>query len=349
VPPARRPPEVARVLQRVTAAVRRHQLFEPGQTVVVACSGGPDSICLLHALWRLRRLLRIDLVCFHFDHRLREGSDRDVGYVRRQAAGLGVPFAMRTAESKPARGQSVEAWARTVRYRSLEEVMEERGAAVAAVGHTLDDQAETVLMAALRGGGTEALAAMRPRSDRIVRPLLEVRREETVAFCRALSLRPRRDPMNDDPSYLRVALRRNVIPAMERALGRGVREPLARTAALLRSDADWLEAIAAGAYADVASPPDDGEVRLRAADLTELPDAIASRVVRIAVRTLGAEPDASHVEAVRSLAAGRPGRRASLPGGLVSRRERGYVRVFRAGGPGADAGRVGNAGGRRVR
>jgi len=118
VPAARRPPAVARVLERVTATVRRHGLVAPGETVLVSVSGGPDSTCLLEALWRLRRLLRIRLAVFHFDHRLREGSAADAAYVRRASARLGVPFHLVEAVSSPARGASVEAWAHDVRSKA---------------------------------------------------------------------------------------------------------------------------------------------------------------------------------------------------------------------------------------
>ena len=204
-------------------------MFDPGGRVIVACSGGPDSICLLHALVRLRRLFRMELACFHFDHGLRQASRREAAYVRGQAERLEIPFYERRAESKPGRGESVEAWARTVRYGALLELADELGA-VAATGHTADDQAETVLLALLRGGGLEALTGMSPEARPIVRPLLETTREETEAFCRALRLRPRRDPMNKDPSYMRVAIRTRVIPHVERALGRGVRSTVIRSA-----------------------------------------------------------------------------------------------------------------------
>src|SRR5690348_14720045 len=141
-----RPPAVARVLQRVVAFARTHQLFEPGRPVVVAVSGGADSLCLLHSLVQVRRLLRVHPVCFHFDHRLRSDSGADARYVRGQAERLGVPFVLRMAEGARARGESPEAWARTVRYEALFRVVEETEASAAAVGHTADDQAETVLL-----------------------------------------------------------------------------------------------------------------------------------------------------------------------------------------------------------
>jgi tRNA(Ile)-lysidine synthase len=327
-PATARPPQVARVLRTVTATVRRHGMFEPGSLVVAAVSGGPDSMCLLHALVRLRRLLRIRVACFHFDHRLRESSASDAAYVRRHAERLGLPFILRQARSRPRRGQSVEAWARIERYAALSEAFEELGAGSTAVGHTADDQAETVLLALVRGGGLESLGGMRPVVRPIVRPLLEVTRKETLAFCRALGLRPRRDPMNDDPAYLRVAIRGRVIPDLERATGRGIRSTLTRTAELLRADGDLLAAMADDASSGVLERA-DGDVRLHAGALGDLPLPLASRLVRRALQDSGGAAESRQVQAVLSLAAGGVGRSRSLGGGLRARREREYVRLSR--------------------
>jgi tRNA(Ile)-lysidine synthase len=304
-------------------------MFDPGSRVVVAVSGGPDSVCLLYSLVRLQRLLRIDPVCFHFDHRLRKGSEEDASYVRGQARRLGVPFVLRRASAKPSRGESVEAWARTVRYQALTNVLEDLGGGVAAVGHTADDQAETVLMALLRGGGLEAISGMKPVSDDLVRPLLETTREETEAFCRSLRLRPRRDPMNEDPSFMRVGIRSRVVPQLERALGRNLRSTLVRTAALLRQDAEFLDQLAAAARPDVVAKSEPGTTLLRRDRLGTLAPPIAGRIVRRAMLDLGALPEAGHVEAVIGLATAPPGRSIRLPGGLLARREREYVRLSR--------------------
>jgi tRNA(Ile)-lysidine synthase len=291
-------------------------------------SGGPDSICLLHALVRLRRLLRIDVTGFHFDHRLRPGSDRDAAYAEGQCRRLGVPFVLRQARTRPARGESVEAWARTARYEALTAVLEELGGGVAAVAHTADDQAETVLMALLRGSGLDALAGMRPVTRPIVRPLLETTREETIAFCRALRLRPRKDPMNQDPAFMRAAVRTRVIPLLERRLGRGVRNTLIRTAALLAEDAELLEDLAVESAGHVVEPSEGGRL-LKAGPLRALPRPLAARVVRHELLGLGLLPDSAAIDAVLDLADGRPGRRTSLRGGLSARREREYVRLSR--------------------
>jgi tRNA(Ile)-lysidine synthase len=335
------PPEVARVLERVVQAARRHDLFPPSAMVMVACSGGPDSTCLLHALHRLRRLFRIDLVAFHFDHRLRPGSERDAAYAERQAGSLGVPFVVRRATGRPTRGESVEAWARTARYGSLTSAATDAGADRVALGHTLDDQAETVLLGLARGGGLEAVAGMPslgsipPLGFPAVRPLLGVTRDEVLAFNRALRLRPRRDPTNADRRFLRNRVRLGVLPVLERHLDRNLRATLARTAEHVRQDAEYLESLASAAAADVAEVRGD-EVRLHAERLAALPGPIAVRVVRQALRAAGAlagasEPEvgAAHIAAVLDLAGGRPGRRTHLPGDLVAERVRGYVRLSR--------------------
>jgi tRNA(Ile)-lysidine synthase len=302
-------------------------MFDPGSWVVVACSGGPDSLCLLHALARIQRLLKVELACFHFDHRLRKGSALDAAYVRAQAGRLAVPFFLRQAESKPERGESVEAWARTVRYQALLELADEIGG-VAATGHTSDDQAETVLLALVRGGGLDALSGMKPLARPIVRPLIHTSREETEAFCRALRLRPRRDPMNEDPTYLRVAVRKRVIPQLERAVGRGVRSTLVRTAELLRADAELLDRLADDAARDVIAAEGD-DVLLRREPLTALPTALSTRLIRRTMLDMGLIPEAPHVEAVLNLASGRSGRSISLPTRLRARSDGEYVRFSR--------------------
>jgi tRNA(Ile)-lysidine synthase len=324
-----RPPAVGRVIERVTATARRHRMFDPGSRVLVAVSGGPDSLCLLHTVVRLRRLLKIDPVCFHFDHGLRKGTKDDAAYVRRQATRLGVPFFLRRTTSSPARGDSIEAWARTVRYEALTNLLEELGGGVAALGHTADDQAETVLLALLRGGGLQAIGGMKPVSGSIVRPLLETTREETETFCRSLGLRPRRDPMNEDPAFMRVGIRTRVIPQLEAALGRNLRSTLARTAVLLRQDAEFLDQLAEAARSEVLSDSGADTALLRADRLGALPLPLAGRIVRRALLDLGCLPEAGHVEAVMGLAPARPGRSISLPGGLLARREREYVRLSR--------------------
>lgn len=328
-----------RVLTRVTATVREHDLFATGDTVLVCVSGGADSLCLLYALWHLRRLLRIRVEAFTFDHRLRRDSGEDVAYVRRVCGRLGVPCHVRVASEGPEKGASVEAWATAARLRAATEVRREIGAAVIAEGHTLDDQAETVLLNLVRGTGLDGLSGIDPGGPGtgLAQPLLALTRHEVEACCRALRLRPRRDPMNEDRRYLRAAIRHDVLPALEAATGRGVRATLARTADNLRADRDELLAATVRAAADVVEGTRGEALRFDAAGLRALSPPLAARVVRLGVFNILSIDDGpwskSAIEAVLDLAKGRPGRRRDLLDGRVARRDRTHVIVERAADP----------------
>lgn len=324
----RRPPAVARVLERVTATAREHEMFLPGQSVLVAVSGGPDSVCVLESLVRLRRLFKIRLEVFHFDHRLRSGSGADAAYVKRLAARHRLPFHLRSAPSSPEKGASVEAWAREQRLFAIAEVTRETGVAKTAIGHTMDDQAETVLMGLVTGSGIRGLGGIAPVTGTWVNPAIDVTRDEVEAFCRSLHLRPRIDPTNADTRFLRNAVRLRGLPALERTVGRSLREPLARTAAGLREDSDELMRQMFVVLADVIEETPEG-ADLRAVRLLDLPRAIAGRIVAHAVYCCGVPCARADVLAVLDLAAGRPGRRRDLSSGLKARRDREYVHLTR--------------------
>jgi tRNA(Ile)-lysidine synthase len=311
------------VLQRVTATVREHAMFDPGDRVLAMVSGGPDSMCLLHSLHMLRRLLRIEIEVFHFDHRLRPESGKDADYVRRAAARLGVPFHLRVAEDEPAKGESVEEWARRARLAAVLDVRTRTGLRRVATGHTLDDQAETLLLAMIHGRGLSGMAGIQPvMADALVRPMLDVRRSEVEAFCRSLGLRPRGDPTNLDPRFLRNAIRLEVMPVLERASGRDVKAAFARTADLLRRELPEATAWDSSEMSDQAA--------ISVAKLREASPPASARLVRDALLALsGARMTRAHIEAVLDLARGRPGRRRNLPGGLLATRDREYVRLSR--------------------
>ena len=317
-------------------------MLPSGALVLVCVSGGPDSVCLLESLVRLRRLFKIRASVFHFDHRLRPGSAKDVAYVRRLAAKHGLVFEHVEAVSGPPRGVSVEMWAREERLTAAIAVARESGASRIATGHTLDDQAETVLMRALSGSGAGGVAGIPPVRGPWVRPLFDVRRSQTQAFCRSLGLRPRVDPSNAEPRFLRNALRLKGLPALERAVGRDVREALARTGALLREDDAELTRQMEEVWDDIVTlhqpPASPMPVRadLRAAGLRALPSPIGGRLVAKVLHRLGSPATRADVVAVVDLADGRAGRERSLSAGLRARRERGYVRVARPSpGPGS--------------
>jgi len=300
-----------------------------GDRMVVGCSGGPDSVCLLLSLDRLRRLLGIRAIeVFHFDHRLRAGSDADGVYVRRLAGRLGFGFHLREAAERPAKGDSLEMWARYHRMNAAIEVMTSVGADRIALGHTRNDQAETVLMSVITGSA-DGVSGIPPRNGPVIHPMLDVGRAEVEAFCRALRLRPRRDPTNEDVRLLRNALRRRAIPAIERATGREITAAIARVAERARDDRDHLWALAVEIAPTVIEPTQDG-CRLSVAAFAALPPALAWRVVRRAFQSIDAMWTHADVEAVLDLVAGRPGRRRDLTRGLLARRDRVYLSLSRS-------------------
>jgi tRNA(Ile)-lysidine synthase len=334
----RRPPAVARVLERVTATAREHEMFLPGQTVLVCVSGGPDSVCLLESLVRLRRLFKIRLEVFHLDHRLRPDSAKDAAYVKRLAGRHSLPFHVRVAASRPAKGESVEAWARAMRLWHMRAVQLEVGAERIAKGHTIDDQAETVVMALMRGGGLRSLRGIAPVLGPQVEPMIGVSRDDVEAFCRSLGLRPRRDLTNRDTRFLRNAIRLKILPEMERWSRREVRTPLARTAELLRADEQVLSQLASEASERMVDEVPDG-LDLVAAELLTLPRPIAARVVREALWRTRVFATEESIDAVLDLAGGRPGRSRDLSLGSTARRDREYVHLSRPSPEGSDRGR----------
>ena len=277
-------------------AARLHGIddLEPNDRVVVGCSGGADSLALL-ALARARDL---SVVAVYVDHGLRAGTDHDARVVNNAAAEVGAQSRVINVDVDPS--ANLEARARSARYEALEQVADAVSAHAVLVGHTLDDQAETVLLALLRGSGATGLSGMPAVRGRLRRPLLGLRRADTHEICARLRWAPVHDPMNDELHHRRVWLRREVMPQLERGTQRDLAEVLARQASLLRADDELLVAIAA------EHAPDD------AVALAALPLPLARRVVR---RWLGPPPPGSTaVDGVLAVARGER-RAVEIPGG----------------------------------
>jgi tRNA(Ile)-lysidine synthase len=285
--------------------------------VVVACSGGPDSVALL----ALAAEAGLEPVAVHVDHGARPGSAAEADAVAGFAERLGTGFAAEAVAVAP--GPNFEARAREARYAALERARDRLGATAVLVGHTRDDQAETVLLNVLRGAGVPGLAGMPARRGTVVRPLLGVTRADLAAVCARLGLSPLDDPMNADPVHRRVWLRREVIPALEAGAARDIRAVLARQAAVARADSDLLDELAADLLRRASA---DGGVDT--APLVDAPAALARRALRL---WLGPPPPSSF-EVDRVMAVARGERRAvELAGGTtVSRSGR---RLRRRSGP----------------
>jgi tRNA(Ile)-lysidine synthase len=305
----------------VRVAVRRELTdLGPGDLVLVACSGGADSLALAAgtAFEAPRLGLRAGLLTV--DHGLQPGSAGQAARVRDWGAGVGLdPVEVLTVRVGSRGGP--EGAARDARYAALDDAAELLGAAAVLLGHTREDQAETVLLAMARGAGARALAGMPARRGRYRRPLLGLPRATTAAACAAGGLAPWSDPHNGDTAYARVRVRA-LLPTLEEAAGPGAVAGLARTAARIRADADLLDRLAAQVAAEVIAP--DGGVD--AARLATHPAPLRTRVLHGWAKGLGVSAGALaavHVDALDALVVSWSGQGpVHLPGDvLVARRE----------------------------
>lgn len=310
-------------------AVRRSLGDVPtGSTVVVACSGGADSLALAAATVHEARAGGWRVVGATVDHGLQEGSAAQAARVVEQLAALGVDETLtaRVTVSWEPGGEGPEGAARRARYAVLEQVSEHSRAAAVLLGHTRDDQAETVLLGLARGSGARSLAGMRRAFDVYRRPFLDLSRDDTVTACQVLGLDAWDDPHNSDPGYARVRVRRSVLPVLEEHLGPGVAAALARTAQQLRADADCLDDLADERYAALLA---DGGLPVAA--LAALPTALRTRLLRRLALEAGApatELSHEHVLALDALVTAWRGQKwVDLPGHLRGLRVDGVVRV----------------------
>src|SRR6267378_4336843 len=232
--------------RRVALAITLHHIFEAGERVVVAVSGGPDSLTLLSVLREIVPAFPLHLTVAHFDHGWRPDSHTDRDFVAAMAATWGYEFrTARAADDIP----HTENAARAARYAFLRRSAADTESTAIALGHTQDDQVETLLLHLLRGSGSRGLGAMRRRDADLARPLLDISRKDIEAYLSRLHLVPRRDPSNDDPRFTRNRLRQQVLPAID-AFDPAARELLARTADILSEEDRFLEEA-------IADLPDD--------------------------------------------------------------------------------------------
>jgi tRNA(Ile)-lysidine synthase len=274
---------------------------------------------MLHILSLLAGELALDLHVAHVQHGLRgAAAAADADFVQAQAAALHLPCTVLAVDVLGARTarESLEAAARRVRYAALRALAASLGATAIATGHTLDDQAETLLLHLLRGAGLDGLAGMRPRRHDLARPLLAVTHAETTAYCHALGLQARDDLTNHDTRFRRNAVRHDLLPRL-RPYNNRIAETLARAAALLADDADYLWQAAEARLAALRVPAPPHALAFQVSGYRALPAALRRRVVRQAVAEVAGTIDglrAEHVESIDALLVrGQAGRRWQLP------------------------------------
>ena len=318
--------------QRVLRFIQEHHLVSSQQLLLVAVSGGPDSVCLLHILVNLQNELGIELHVAHLNHQLRGAeSEADARYVSDLAHQRGIPATIeeRDVRSYQARQRiSLEEAAREVRYTFLAEVARSIGASQVAVGHTIDDHIETILMHLIRGTGTRGLRGLQPSTEwqlrqngdslNIIRPLLQISRQETADYCHNHRFKPRLDATNLSLSPLRNRMRHQLLPLLKSYNPR-VAEALLRTAQIAGDDLAFLDEESTRLWDKIAQEQED-TIILDKERFLELPSALKRHLLRIAIgKLLGTLKDIEtrHIEGIMAALAKPAGRRISLPGGLI--------------------------------
>ena len=307
-------------------AVKPHLArLEAGDKVLVAVSGGADSLALASAILTESKVFAITPIAVTIDHQLQSGSGAQAEKVENQLKEMGygkvlLQKVVVTTES------GLEAGARDARYQALSACASQEKATKVFLGHTRDDQAETVLLGLARGSGTRSLSGMAIENGIYIRPLLQITREETVLACNEVGVEPWSDPHNGNTEFSRVRVRTEILPVMEEKLGPGIAAALSRSASILRDDADALDAIAQTeiSHSDLAN--------LDCEHLATLARAIRSRVLRAAIYAAGAPSGsitADHLLGVEALVTSWRGQGPlSLPGGVKVERISGRLSLL---------------------
>ncbi|MGP0630343.1 tRNA lysidine(34) synthetase TilS [Nitrospina sp. 32_T5] len=325
-------------IEKIQRTLAIHNMVTPGDHLVVAVSGGPDSVALLYALDRLRSEMELRLTVAHLDHGTREGaSEEDAEFVRQAAVRLGIPVVVEREDVPGASaksGMSFQETARTIRLKFLESVREQVSAQRVALGHTADDQAETVLINLLRGGGPRGLSGMRPVRGNLIRPLIDCTREDVMEFLKKEKIEFREDATNRDVQYLRNRIRMELLPYLEREYNPQVRQALQQTARILqweeehlnREAEDWFERLGREDH-------QNRQVILECEALKALSPALQARLVRLALeRGRGNLRRATFDHILKVLAlleSGQSGKVVSLPGEWAAEREADSLKIYK--------------------
>ncbi len=314
--------------REITDTIIRQQLLgENEKVILVAVSGGPDSVALLHLLLPLRREAGVELAAAYVDHGLRPAeAEQEKSFVHSMCTGLNIPFAEEEIPVREYAAQkkiSLEHAARELRYQALRKIAAEHDASAIAVGHTADDQAEEVLIRLLRGSGRKGLSGMRGRSGDIIRPLLSVDKATVLRYLQDRDIFYCVDSSNDDMRFVRNRVRHRLIPFLESTFDSGIRGALCKTAESLAEDEKLLEDLTAEALAGVIVPGDAAEgkgewrILLDRKKFAALPAALQRRVAEHLLWQLDCRASYHHItKIVEAAGHGRTGSEIHLDRGL---------------------------------
>lgn len=315
------------IMEKFLGTIKANNLIDKGEDVVVGVSGGPDSVCLLHLLWRLREDFNINISVVHLDHQFRGiEAQKDARYVEELCESLGVKafiFSYDVGKYSREKGITFEEAGRELRYRLFDEVAKETGSSKIVVAQNRNDQAETVLMRLFRGSGLDGLTAIDYKRDgKIIRPLLDINRKEIEEYCKKYDLKPRIDKTNLETIYTRNKIRLELIPYIEKNFNPGIIDALWRSANLLRDDSQYLNLLTEEKLKDITIQKNKNEYSLDQNKFDKLNIAMKKRVLRKAIGEVKGnlkEVGWTHIESVIELINKKNvGSRVDLPGHITT-------------------------------
>lgn len=325
----------SRFVQDMHRFISKQNMIKEGETVLVAVSGGADSLALLYGLYEMRELMKCHLHVVHLNHSLRDNSSEDADFVHKHTTCLALPFTSHTVDVSRLAEEwklSTETAGRKARYEFFDTVSADVGATKVALGHHQDDIAETVLMNLIRGGGSDGLKGIAPiRDDKYIRPLTIFTRQEIEAYLKSINLIPREDPTNTDMHHLRNRVRHELLPLLEREYNPNIRVGLSRTAAIIGSESDYLDELTRKAFnhclLNESKPP---TIALSRDTFLHYHIAIQRRIIRLSVSELkGTMQDFTfqHSNSILDIILGdKPNAKITLPNGIQFRRA--YQDIF---------------------
>lgn len=297
------------IFDKVLSTINKHNLIQKGDKIVLGLSGGPDSVCLLHVLNRLKKDFNMEIYAAHLNHQIRGiEAQKDALYVSKLCEDMGIIFFVKSINVPKYcenEGLSLEEGARKLRYEMFYEIKDKIKANKIAIGHNLNDQAETVMMRIMRGTGLKGLKGIDYiRDNCIIRPILDVERNEIEEYCEAYNLNPRIDKTNLENIYTRNKIRLDLLPYMKDNFNSNVIESIVRMSNSLKSDNDYIEKEAEAKFREVSNIKEKGFVEINLDDFVCLHDAIKVRVLRNSIKHILGDTnfvDQRHIEDIMSL------------------------------------------------
>ena len=322
------------IFEKVIKTIKEHDLIEQDDKVIVALSGGPDSVCLLHILNRLKEDLNLEIYAAHLNHQIRGlEAQKDAYYVAQLCESMGITYFIRSIdvpEYCKRKGFSIEEGARKLRYEMFEEIKDKTKSNKVAIGQNLNDQAETVMMRIMRGTGLKGLKGIDYiRNGDIIRPILDISRSEIEEYCDKYDLKPRIDKTNLESIYTRNKIRLELLPYMKDNFNENVIESIVRMSSSLKNDNDYIETNANEIFIDITNI-NDKVVEIDIDKYKKLHIAMKSRIVRKAIESIYGSTkniEQKHIDDVFELESDdKIDKQINLPNGIfVYRKEKKFI------------------------